>query len=209
MAATLLTLLPVYLAYLLGTVSPGPSNLAIVNVAMRQGRVAALALAAGVVTGSIGWAILVACGLSTLLLAWSKALFVLKIVGGFYLLWMAFKAARSARVKNQSAINASATAPVSPGALYRRGLLLHLANPKAILVWVAIISLGIHPGAPATVLPLIAGGCALLGVLVFGSYALLFSTAAATRLYLKGRRLIEGVFALFFGAAGILLLTRK
>jgi len=204
----LLTLLPVYLAYLLGTASPGPSNMAIMGVAMRQGRLPALALAAGVITGSVFWAILVACGLSTLLLAWAQALVAIKIVGGCYLLWMAYKAARSAGKKGENKIASSGTT-TSLALLYRRGLLLHLANPKAILVWLAIISLGMHLGASAIVLPLIVGGCALLGMLVFGSYALLFSTAAAGRVYLRLRRLIEGIFALFFGAAGIRLLLWK
>lgn len=209
MMLMLLTLWPVYLAYLLGTVSPGPSNLAIMGVAMRYGRPSALALAAGVITGSMLWATLVAYGLSTLLLAWSEALIAIKLVGGCYLLWLAFKAARSAGRKGEGTLTGKTVAEATPGAFWRRGMLLHLANPKAIMVWLAIISLGMHPGAPAATLPMIVGGCALLGILVFGSYALLFSTAAAGRFYLRARRLIEGTFALFFGAAGIKMLTGK
>lgn len=34
---TFMMLLPVYVAYLLGTASPGPSNMAIMGVAMSQG----------------------------------------------------------------------------------------------------------------------------------------------------------------------------
>ncbi|WP_380184333.1 LysE family translocator [Kalamiella sp. sgz302252] len=209
MMPLLLTLWPVYLAYLLGTASPGPSNLAIMGVAMRHGRRSALALAAGVITGSMFWATLVACGLSTLLLAWSEALIVIKLVGGCYLLWLAFKAARSAARKGEGSLAEKTVAEATMGAFWRRGVLLHLANPKAIMVWLAIISLGMHPGAPAATLPLIVGGCALLGMLVFGSYALLFSTATAGRVYFKARRLVEGTFALFFGAAGIKMLTGK
>lgn len=102
------------------------------------------------------------------------------------------------------------TIPTSKAVLYRRGLLLHLSNPKAVLVWLAILSLGAHPHAPDYVMPLMVAGCALLGVLVFGSYALVFSTVTMNRVYIKARRGIEGLFALFFGAAGIkLLLSRQ
>ncbi|MGB9097150.1 LysE family translocator [Erwinia sp.] len=204
------SLLPVYAAYLLGTASPGPSNLAIMGVAMRQGRLPALALAAGVITGSVFWALVVATGISTVLLAYAQALIALKIIGGCYLLWLAFKAAKSARRKGESVSLAGQTAiKTSLRVLYKRGLLLHLANPKAILVWLAIISLGIHPDASPLVLPMIVAGCASLGMVVFSSYALVFSTQTMSRIYLKGRRVIEGVFALFFGVAGIKLLLSK
>lgn len=205
---TFLMLLPVYVAYLLGTASPGPSNMAIMGVAMSQGRRPALMLAAGVITGSLCWALLVATGLSTLLLAWAQAMVIVKVVGGIYLLWLAWKAARSAARRGDAA-SVPLAATASAGSLYRRGLLLHLGNPKAMLVWTAIMSLGIHPDAAPFILPLIVGGCALLGIMVFSSYALLFSTPAMSRGYRRSRRSIEGVFALFFTAAGIKLLFSR
>lgn len=205
---TFMMLLPVYVAYLLGTASPGPSNMAIMGVAMSQGRRPALMLAAGVISGSLCWALLVATGLSTLLLAYAQAMVVIKVVGGIYLLWLAWKAARSAAHRG-TGISVPLVATGSVRSLYRRGVLLHLGNPKAILVWTAIMSLGIHPDAAPIVLPLIVGGCALLGVMVFSSYALLFSTPAMSRGYQKCRRSIEGVFALFFTAAGIKLLLSR
>ncbi|MGK2908425.1 MAG: LysE family transporter [Sphingobium sp.] len=54
----------VYATYLLATASPGPSNMAIKATAMRDGRSPALALAAGVIAGSLFWAILAATGIS-------------------------------------------------------------------------------------------------------------------------------------------------
>jgi len=206
----LLSLLPVYAAYFLGTASPGPSNLAIMGLAMRQGRLPALTLAAGVITGSLFWALIVATGISSLLLAYAHALIAIKVAGGCYLLYMAFKAAKGARRKGEAEIpdpKISAVVPLRK--YYLRGLFLHLANPKAILVWLAIISLGIHADASPWVLPFIVGGCACIGVVVFSSYALLFSTPTLSRAYLKSRRGIEGFFALFFTIAGIKLLLSR
>lgn len=206
---SVIALMPVYLAYLLGTASPGPSNMAIMAVAMRQGRLPALMLAAGVITGSLCWALLVATGLSSLLLLYAQAIVVIKIAGGGYLLLLAWKAARSALRRGEPQGAGGESMMLPKGALYRRGLLLHLGNPKAILVWTAIMSLGLHPGAAPSVLPAIVGGCALLGIIVFSSYALLFSTRAMSRGYQKCRRIIEGVFALFFTAAGLKLLLSR
>ena len=196
----------VYGAYLLATASPGPSNMAIMAVAMKSGRKAGLAIAAGVVTGSMIWASTAATGLSALLATYADALLAIKIAGGLYLLYLAFKAAKSA------------TAPVpadgknhdgSSRSLYRRGLLMHLTNPKAILGWIAIMSLGLQPGSPPHILPAILAGCAILAVLVFGGYAIIFSTATMVRAYGKARRWIEATLALCFGYAGLRLLLSR
>ncbi|MFT7401631.1 MAG: threonine efflux protein [Hydrogenophaga sp.] len=83
-------------AYLLMTASPGPSNMAIMGVAMTTGRRDALTLAAGVLRGSCLWGLAAALGLSTLLMGYAHAMGVLKILGGLYLLRLSFQSARSA-----------------------------------------------------------------------------------------------------------------
>ncbi|MGN7827034.1 LysE family translocator [Agrobacterium radiobacter] len=197
----------VYGTYIVATASPGPSNMAIMGTAMRDGRLPALALTAGVITGSLFWAILAATGMSAALAAYAQALFVMKIFGGVYLLYLAFRAGRSA-LKPVSDFVSVDTGRATPRyrALYRQGLLMHIGNPKAIMAWIAIISLGFREDAPAGMLPAIIGGCAILGVIVFGSYALLFSTASMIALYTRLRRWIESVLSVVFAAAGLKLL---
>lgn len=197
----------VYGTYIVATASPGPSNMAIMGTAMRDGRLPALALTAGVITGSLFWAILAATGMSAVLAAYAQALFIIKIFGGVYLLYLAFRAGRSA-MKPVSDFVSVDTGRATPRyrALYRQGLLMHIGNPKAIMAWIAIMSLGFREDAPAGMLPAIIGGCAILGVIVFGSYALLFSTASMIALYTRLRRLIESVLSVVFAAAGLKLL---
>ena len=203
-------LLIVYGTYLVATASPGPSNLAIMGTAMRHGRAAGLTLAMGVVCGSMFWAVLAATGISAILASFAEALFAIKIAGGLYLLFLAYKSAHSALKADpvRSARDAAVAVPAYR-ALYRRGLLLHLSNPKAILAWIAIMSLGLKPGAPPSLLYAVVGGCAVLGILVFGGYALVFSTEVMVLSYRKARRWIEGALALLFGAAGFRLLTAR
>ena len=203
----LVHLAPVFAAYLVAIASPGPSTLAIMGVAMNQGRANAAALALGVVTGSLIWAGLAASGLSTLLAAWAEAMLAIKIAGGLYLLWLAWKSARSA-CRREAAARAAIPA-AGRGALYRRGVALHLANPKAVLGWIAIISLGLGPEAPPGALPAMLVGCAALGLIVNLGYALLFSTAPMVGAYRRARRGIEGVLAACFGYAGIRLLLLR
>ena len=197
-------LIVVYIAYMIAAGSPGPSNMAIMNVAMSQGRRPALALAAGVITMSTCWGLIAVTGISTLLVRYAHALLFLKIAGGLYLLWLAWKAARSA------VRDAPASEVIRPaaelGALYRRGILMHLGNPKAVLAWVAIMSLGLKPGASPQMAITAFGGCVLLGISIFTGYALLFSTAPMVRGYARARRWIEGSLAVFFAGAGSRLL---
>ncbi|MEX3857872.1 MULTISPECIES: LysE family translocator [Paraburkholderia] len=197
-----------YSAYFVGTASPGPSNLAIMSLAMSAGRRAALAFALGVVSGSFSWALLASLGLSAVLATYSECLVAIRIAGGLYLLWLGFKSARSALSAGKPA--ASAARVDEPlGRLYLRGLLLHLTNPKAVLVWLSIVSLAMSPvhGA-AHVMPVVLG-CMVIGATVFSSYAMLFSTASARRVYTAIRRWLDGSLAVMFGIAGIKLLTSK
>lgn len=197
-------LLLAYTAYFVGTASPGPSNLAIMSIAAHHGRKAALAFALGVISGSMFWATVATVGISAALIAYSQFIVAIKIAGGLYLLWLAFKSGRTALAARASEASKAGQADTLR-TLYVRGALLHLTNPKAVLVWVSIVALSSSNAGAArgAVIP----GCAAIGSLVFGGYALLFSMDSARRFYMRTRRALEGCLAVVFGAAGIRLLA--
>lgn len=210
MASELHHLLLVYAAYIIAAGSPGPSNMRIMGVAMDQGQRAALVLSAGVVSGSIFWGAMAATGISALLTRYAEALTVLKVFGGLYLIYLAFKAGKVALTSDEKFAEAArGDDAVSNSALYRRGLLMHLTNPKSILAWIALVTLGLGPGVSWHTLVAILGGCAALSVTIFCGYAIVFSTAPMVRMYRRARRWIEGTLAVFFGAAGIRLLLSR
>jgi len=199
-------LLLAYAAYFVGTASPGPSNLAIISIAASHGRKAALMFALGVISGSMFWATVAALGVSAALIAWSQFIIAVKIFGGLYLLWLAFKAGRNAlATATESVMNVEQKPTLS--SVYWRGAMLHLTNPKAILVWVSIVALSSNTTGSAH--SAVIAGCAAIGCLVFGAYAVLFSTDSARRLYVRTRRALEGCLAVVFGIAGIRLLAPR
>jgi threonine/homoserine/homoserine lactone efflux protein len=55
----------------------------------------------------------------------------------------------------------------------------------------------------------IVGGCWLMGVMIFGGYAILFSTNRMSGIYNRARRWIETGAGLGFGAAGISLIVSQ
>lgn len=193
-----------YTAYFVGTASPGPSNLAIMSIAANHGRKPALAFAVGVITGSMCWATIATLGVSAALIAYSQFLVALKIFGGAYLLWLAFKSGRAA-ISPASAKAAVSLDGTRLKPIYLRGVLLHLTNPKAVLSWVSIVALS--SSRDGTVQSAVVPGCAAISVTVFCGYALLFSTPAARRVYLRMRRWLDGGLAVVFGVAGWRLLS--
>ncbi|MEH6527902.1 MAG: LysE family translocator [Sneathiella sp.] len=201
-------LIVAYSAYLIATLSPGPAVLAIMGTSMSRGRRAGVSLAAGVSLGSFIWSLLAAFGVTAFLAAFGWTLIAVKIGGGLYLLWLAYKSLRSA-LRKDTAAEGSMPAAQNDRRFFLRGVAVHMTNPKAVFAWIAIISLGLRPDSPLWVTFAIIGGCAALGILVFGFYALAFSSAPMIRLYQSGRRIIDGTLAVFFGAAGLKLLTSR
>lgn len=200
-------LIVVYGAYVIAAGSPGPSNMRIMGVAMHTGRKPALVLAAGVLTGAIFWGFMAATGVSAVLTRYANLLTLLKIFGGLYLLYLAYKAGKNALTSDDTLSPRSATpTAVSYWKLYRHGLLMHLTNPKAILSWIALMALGLGPSATSETVAAILVGCAALGAIIFSTYAVLFSTSYMVRAYQSARRVIESLLSVCFALAGVRLL---
>ncbi|UZF94629.1 LysE family translocator [Bosea sp. NBC_00550] len=195
----------VYSAFFLAVASPGPSNLAVMATSMERGRSAGATLALGVTAGSLTWGVLAAIGVTGLVVAHPGALYAIKIVGGVYLLFLAWRSARSALRVDMP----PARAAVPGHRAFLRGYLMHLTNPKAILSWTAIIALALRPDTPPVVLYAIIGGCMLISLAINQFYAVLFSTASMIAGYRRIRRRAEACLAAFFTFASFKLLTSQ
>lgn len=195
----------VYSAFILAVASPGPSNLAVMATSMERGRRAGMTLALGVTAGSLSWGVLAAIGVSALIAGHPGALYAIKIVGGLYLLFLAWRSARSAMRADMPAPKAA----VSGRRTFLRGYLMHITNPKAILSWTAIIALGLRPDAPALLVYTIIIGCGLISLVINQGYAALFSSAPMIAGYRRIRRRVEAVLAAFFAFASFKLLTAQ
>ncbi|WP_422375185.1 LysE family translocator [Roseibium sp.] len=200
-------LLLVYSAFLLAVLSPGPSVLAIMGTAMHSGRKAGVCFAFGVVLGSITWGTLTVIGMSALLAQFGFLLIAIKIFGGVYLLFLAFKAFRAAGTHQDMTAMPTADQKLSGRQLLLRGYLVMITNPKAIFGWLAIVSLGVQDGGPWWIgIPILVGTVGL-SFLVNVGYALLFSTSLMLAAYRRARRAIQAAFGAFFTFAGVKILS--
>jgi threonine/homoserine/homoserine lactone efflux protein len=197
----------ILLAALVATVSPGPATLAVAGTSMASGRRYGLAMASGITTGSLTWSIGAAAGLSVVMLANAWIFEVLRYAGAAYLLFLGVKSARSALTPG--AVPAAKIKAPSLAAAYRRGLLLHLTNPKAILFFGALYAVGVPAGTSPATLALVIAAVGLQSFALFHALALLFSSPPLAAGYARLRRWFEAVFAVAFAFAGIKILTAR
>lgn len=198
-----------YSAFLISIMSPGPNVLAILGTSMSAGRSSGIGLALGVSTGSFLWALTTAIGLSAIVSTYALALTIIKILGGVYLLWLAYNAFRAAASDHDIEAATLSGAPRSPWRYFMRGITVQMTNPKAALAWIAIISLGLQEGAPLWVGFAIVLGTTALSVLIHCIYAIAFSSETMLRVYGRARRWIQSAIGTLFCVAGIRLLTDR
>jgi threonine efflux protein len=179
--------------------------MAIMAVAMSQGRRQAMTLAAGVVCGSLTWGLAAALGLSALMRTYSWTLVALKVFGGLYFLLMSWKAARAAMAPNAPELGTRISAS-SRWRAFTRGLSMHITNPKAIFVWLSIVALALPSGASTDQAFGVVASCAVIGAAVFFGYAVAFSTAVARAVYSRTHRWFNGILSAVFAIAGAGLL---
>lgn len=193
-------------AYFFATASPGPGVMTIMATATSSGRKAGLALAFGILSGSMTWAFLTTIGLSGLIAAVPALLAAIRLAGGLYLLWLAFGAARRAWEGSEPKAG-SVSASASLRGHYLKGYGVHLTNPKAVMAWLTLGSIALPSGAGWAITLTFTIGCLIIGTVVFTGFALLFSTPAVHAAYIRHRRPVEAAVAIFFCFAGAALLT--
>lgn len=193
-------------AALLACFSPGPATLAIAGTSMASGKGSGLALASGITAGSFVWSISAAFGLGAIMQANAWIFEIVRYFGAAYLMFLAFKAAKSALSSKEIAVKSIKGSKLT---LFTKGLLLHITNPKAILFFGSLYSLGVPAGATIGQLTLVILAVGTQSFFIFHGYAFLFSSKVMTTLYLRMRRWFEGAFAIGFGATSVKILAAK
>lgn len=189
---------------LVGVLSPGPSVALILSVATSQGRAPSLITAFGVACASIVLSVATVIGLAALFATVAELMVIIRFVGAGYLAWLAYKsfakAVRPTALPQELITNA-------PSA-WRAGLsgfILQLSNPKAIMFWLAIASVGGVGEAPIHIVVLFVLGAFVNSFVGHGGYALLLSSGPFRRAYTYASRWIEGALACFFLYASLRL----
>jgi threonine/homoserine/homoserine lactone efflux protein len=128
-------LLPFAVAVVVIALTPGPDMTFFLGRALSQSRTAGLVALAGACTGIVVHTILVALGLSALIVAAPAAFFALKVAGAAYLAWLAWQA-----ILNGSALTLPGGPPprANLGATWASGVAINLCGrtiPRPRRIW--------------------------------------------------------------------------
>lgn len=144
---TLAALAAIYVVHLAAAMSPGPAVLLAARTALREGLMRGTYLSIGIGLGAVIWAIAALFGLALLFKLAPALLTTFKIIGGGYLLYLAFKIWRHAPEPMDTNLDVSQTG-LSPIGLVWLGITTQLANPKPALFF-GTVFLTFMPADPA------------------------------------------------------------
>ncbi len=180
------------------SLAPGPDNIFVLTQSALYGRKSGILITLGLCTGLLVHTTAVALGVAVIFQQSLLAFTLLKLLGVLYLLYLAWQAFSSSSQQIQS----SHSNLKSAAALYRRGIIMNITNPKVSIFFLAFLpqfaSLEYGPLAPQIILLgalfLLVALCIFsLIAIMAGSLGKLLQQSPRVQLYLN--RLAATVFA--------------
>lgn len=202
---TLLTILPILAILTIGIISPGPSFILVARTAVAHSRRAAVVSSIGMALGAMILSIAALFGLHALLNQIPSAYLGLKIFGGIYLIYLAYKTWVSAPTPLKAENNNNS----SEDGLFRHfwiAAVTMLSNPKAAVQY-GIIFAAMLPESPTfTVMVVLPISVFTLEVVWYLTVAFLLSSAVPRNTYLRAKTRIDRTVGFVLGLLGFRLL---
>lgn len=194
--------LTVGLVHLFGAMSPGPDFVMITKTSLaysrRSGVYAALGLALGILV-HVTYAIL---GLSAVIAQSVIIYSVLKFAAAMYLMYIGYRALRSAPAVNKTQVQ-TVKRDLSPTQAIRLGFWTNVLNPKAAIYFLSVFTLVISPNTPIVIRALLGLEMSLIQIVWFSFVAVLFSHSAVRRRITGIQHWIDRAFGAVLIALGI------
>ena len=164
--------------------APGPDNIFVLAQSITMGRAAGFVITLGLCTGLIVHTAVVALGIAAIFQTSALAFNILKYIGAAYLAYLAWKSFRA----RGAGIRTDGGTDLSRLALYRRGIIMNVTNPKVSLFFLAFLPQFTDPrnGALAPQVVLLGAIFMLVTLAVFGLISQL-AGAIGRRLARSGR----------------------
>lgn len=145
------------------SLSPGPAVFYVVSQGVRGALRRSMPAAAGIITANAVYFTLSATSLGAIIAASARFFAVAKWVGAAYLIYLGIKALLAARSSHAVALGGSAAAATGDlRRVYLGALTLQLANPKALLFFLALLPQFIDPNRQVALQMLILAATSML-----------------------------------------------
>ena len=115
-------------------ISPGPDNIFVLIQSITYGKKQGMAVVFGLLSGCLIHTSFVAFGLSSFIQSNVEFLFVLKLLGAGYMLFLAYRVFKSSNIINTKA---KATESKSLLDLFKQGFIMNVINPKVSIFFMA------------------------------------------------------------------------
>lgn len=166
-----------FVAALLLSIAPGPDNIFVLTQSALFGTTAGMVTTLGLVTGLCVHTTAVALGVAAIFQTSALAFTLLKTAGAGYLLWLAWLSFRAGASTEKIAQGDGGPAGAAfPGymALYRRGIVMNVTNPKVSLFFLAFLPQFCDPARGSVAVQVL-----ILGALFMLATIVVFWTVAA------------------------------
>lgn len=190
------------LTLLAAMAAPGPALLYALRQSIAGGFRTGLATGAGLATVAAAWTGAALLGLNAVFALVPWAYLALKIAGALYLLYVAVTLWRDARDPVSAAADPGARA-------YLGGMLVNLANPKAVLFSASVLIVIFPPDLPLLAKAAVVANHFAVELAVYAAFAALLSTPPARAGYLRLKPVIDRVAGAVLGALGLRLLLDR
>ena len=201
--------IPIALALVVGVISPGPSFIYVAQVAMSQSRSQAIATSLGLGTGAMIFALLASLGLFFVLETVPWVYLGLKVMGGLYLFYLAYRIWNSAnQTLDESAVEIP-DAKISLPKSYMLGLFTQLSNPKTAIVIGGIFMAFMPANVSAVSYILLAVMAFVIDAGWYSIVSIMLSTSKAQRVYLRFKKSITRVASGLMAVLGVKLIFNQ
>lgn len=193
------------LASTLLSLAPGPDNIFVLTQSALYGRKSGIIITLGLCSGLIVHTTAVALGVAAIFMVSTVAFTALKLIGAAYLLYLAWQALK-ASARPLSSVSATAI----PGhlALYRRGIVMNLSNPKVAIFFLAFLPQFTDPSTGNMTFQLFLLGIVfiLVAMVVFSAIACLAGLIAELfKRSVKAQVILNRISALVFAGLAVRL----
>lgn len=152
-------------------VAPGPDNIFVLMQSALHGRKAGLYVTLGLCTGLLAHIAAVTVGVAALLNTSVVAFTMLKVAGAGYLLYLAWQAFKAGSTDVNGMTKSTNKPALSSTALYLRGIVMNITNPKVAIFFLAFLPQFVDPSRGPAAGQIITLGVAFMSVtmIVFGA----------------------------------------
>ncbi len=204
---TLAAFIGIALIHFAAAVSPGPSFVVSVKTAAAEGLKPAVGLAVGLGLAAAIWALAALLGLAVLFEIAPALLTTLKVVGGAFLLWIAYQTWKHARDPLPGGVEGEIATPRSFVSAIRLGMATQFANPKPAVFFGAVFIGLVPPDTPVWILGALLGVIFVQETLWYVLVARLFSLSKPRATYARFKATVDRTFGGLIAILGAKIAT--